>query len=59
VRGRMRSPRPAAKTMTLAKLWSEVPTQSLEELGSELESTVFKRMALCCHAVGLAQAPAQ
>jgi len=31
----------------------------MDELGSELESKVFKRMPLCCHAVGDAQAHGQ
>jgi hypothetical protein len=59
VKGRMRSPRPAAKTMALAKPAGRVLTQSLGARASKFVSTVFTRMPLCCHAVGLAQAHGQ
>ena len=59
VKGRMRSPRPAAKTMALAKPSGEAPTQSFGASVSKLESMVFKRIPLCCHAVRLAQAHGQ
>jgi hypothetical protein len=59
VKGRMRSPRPAAKTMALAKPSGEEPTQRCGASVSKLEAKVFKRIPLCCHAVRLAQAHGQ
>ena len=54
VSGLMRSPRPAAKTMAVARVSADVPRQSFAADGSKLESKVFKRIPLCCHGVGLA-----
>jgi len=42
--------------MAVAKVFSDVPRQSLAADGSEWESKVFKRIPLCCHGVGLADA---
>jgi hypothetical protein len=59
VKGRMRSPRPAAKIMALAKPSGELPGQCWGASVSKFDSMVFKRMPLCCHAVRLAQAHGQ
>jgi len=45
--------------MALAKPTGEVRTQCWGALASKFDSSVFKRMPLCCHAVGLAQAHGQ